>query len=163
MFIIAQVTRLISFIFDSISAKSNTNKNITLYNGIANVFLGVSYLALNALTGAICSFIAIFRNIVFYKYKNKLPFIILLLYFLVIFLLSYNQIHILVDVIPLLLVIIFGTALYYQNYIGLKMAGIITSLLEIIYDYYYHSYVGIATCVIYVILIVISLLKKKEG
>lgn len=162
MFVAAQVDRLVSFIFDSISAKSTNNKSITVYNGFANLFLSISYLFLNAITGAICSFIALLRNIVFYKYKNKLPIIVLFLYFAIIILLNIGQIHILIDIIPLVLVIIFGTALYYQNYLGLKIAGIITSFLEIIYDYYYHSYVGIATCTIYVILVTISLLKKKK-
>ena len=53
MFICAQITRIISFIFEMISAKAKDSKNITLFNGIGNFFLGVSYLLLNAITGAI--------------------------------------------------------------------------------------------------------------
>ena len=162
MFICAQITRIISFIFEMISAKAKDSKNITLFNGIGNFFLGVSYLLLNAITGAICSFIAMIRNYVFYKYKNKLSILVLLLYFIIILGLNYFEIHNLIDIIPVTIIIVFGTAMYYQNCLGLKLSGIFVSLLEIVYDYYYHSYIGIIICVLYIILVVISLYQRKK-
>ena len=162
MMIASQIARFISLIYDNLSAKALDSRRITMYNGVANIFLGISYLFLNALTGAICSFICILRNFIFYKFKNKLPILVLLLYFAIVIALNIKEIHILIDIIPLLLVIIFGSALYYQDPLKIKYAGIIVSLLEIIYDYYYKSYMGIFCCVVYIFVTLISLKERKN-
>jgi len=160
--VIAQVVRLIGSVFGLIADKSNDKKKIYLFNGIYNLTLSIQYFLLGAITGAISSFISIFRNIVFYKYKSKVPMCIILVYFLITVLLNIPGYSGLVSIIPFLLMVIYTMALYINNILFFKYANISIYILEIIYDIIYDAYVGIAICVIDIIVVGISLIQMKR-
>ena len=163
MILMAQFFRIIGSIFSIISDKSNDTKKIFLYNSISNLFCSIQYFLLNAISGGITSIIAILRNIIFYKYKEKVTIKELLMYFLILIIFSIRSINGLVSIIPILLVIIYSTSLYTKNIYTIKYAIIITCLLEIIYDAVYKAYVGIFVCVLDIFLVSISLYKIKKG
>ena len=159
MILIAQILRVIAALFSILSDKAINIKKIFLYNGINNLFCGISYFCMNAITGGISAFLALFRNILFYQYKEKVTIKEVLLYFVIIILFNISSINGIVSCIPALLVIIYTSALYTKNTLYIKYACIITSLLEIIYDYVYCIYVGIFVCVLAIILTSYSIYK----
>ena len=159
---IAQVLRIISSFFTIKSDKASDKKSIYLYNSISNFLCGLQYLFLNAITGAISSFVAIFRNVIFYKYNKKIPLIVLILYIVGIVFVNSGSYSNYLSFIPVLLVIIYTVALYINKVKAIKYAVIITCMLEIYYDVYYKAYVGIIICLIDAILVIRSLIKDKE-
>ena len=165
MILIAQILRVIAAVFSILSDKSTSIKKIFLYNGINNLFCSISYFCMNAITGGISALLALFRNILFYQYKEKVTIGAVLMYFLVIILFNVSSINGIISCIPALLVIIYTSALYTKNTLYIKYACIITSLLEIIYDYVYSIYVGIFVCVLAIILTSYSIYKlgKKKN
>lgn len=159
--ILAQIFRLISSFFCILADKNNNKKKIFTYNGIYNFFSGIQYLLLNAITGALCSFLAILRNIILYKYNKKLPIYVIILYFIVIIgfnLMAYDG---LITILPIFLILFYSIALYIGKVMTIKYAVILTCLIEIIYDFYYQAYVGIVFCIIDIILVAISIYKLK--
>lgn len=160
--IIAQILRIIGSIFGIIADKSDEPKKIYFFNGIYNLACSVQYFLLNAITGAISSFICIFRNIIFYKYKKKVPMSIVLVYFLITILINIPGYTGLISIMPILLTIIYTMALYIENIIFFKFSIIAVCILEIIYDIAYDAYVGIAICIIDIIVVTISLIRYKE-
>lgn len=162
MIIIAQIIRLIGSVFGLIADKSDEPKKIYLFNGVFNLANAIQYFLLGAITGAISSFIAIFRNVLFYKYKSKVPIIVILIYFLITVLLNIPGYVGLISLIPILLVIIYTIALYAGNILFFKCANITIYILEIIYDIVYDAYVGIIICIIDLIVVTISLVKLKK-
>ena len=162
MILTAQILRIIAAVFSILSDKTTNIKRIFLYNGINNFFCSISYFCMNAITGGISALLALSRNILFYKYKEKVTIGAVLMYFLVIILFNISSINGFVSCIPALLVIIYTSALYTKNTIYIKYACIITSLLEIIYDYVYGVYVGIIVCIIAAVLSTYSLIKIEK-
>lgn len=160
----AQLLRVLGSVFSIVSDKSNDKKTIFLYNGIANFFVGIQYFMLDAFTGGLCSMLAIGRNLIFYKFKKKNLFLVLLIYIAILVFLNLNKITNFVTFIPVLLVIIYSFGLYSNNTKILKYAIIITCILEIWYDYVYLAYAGIIVCTIDAILVARSLtmLNKKK-
>lgn len=162
MFLLAQISRIISAFFGIISDKSSNRKQIYLFNSIANIFSGIQYYLLNAITGAISCIVAIFRNIIFYKYNKKVPLYVLIIYIIALILLNSKSYVNYFAVIPVLLVIVYSVSLYINKVKVIKYAILITDLLEIIYDVYYKAYAGIAVCLIDAIIVIISLIKDKD-
>lgn len=162
MMLLAQLFRIAGSVFGLSADKSNNTKKVFLYNGISNLLCAIQYFLLNAISGGITSIIAIFRNLIFYKYKEKVTVKELLMYFLILILLSIYSINGIISVIPVLLVIIYSTALYTKNIYTIKYAVLITCVLEIIYDAVYKAYAGIFVCILDIILVSISLYKLKK-
>lgn len=162
MLIIAQISRIIGSIFMLIADQSNDNKKILIYNGIGNLFCGIQYFLLNAITGAVCSIAAILRNIFFYDEKKRAPLIVLLIYFIFVYACGFGNYSDILSYVPVLLVIIYTLALYSKKVLVIKYSVILICLLEIIYDITCSAYVGIIYCVIDIILVTISLIKMKN-
>ena len=162
---LAQIFRIIGSIFSILSDTSNNTKRIFSFNAIANVFCGIQYFLLNAFTGFMGCAIAIPRNIIFYKYKNKVPLFILIIYFIITILINIPSVDSLISAIPILLVLIYTYALYVADKEFIKWSVIFICVLEIIYDIKYNAYIGIIVCFLDIVLVSISLVKlyKKNG
>ena len=161
--IIAQVVRAISAIFLIIADRSNNRKTMLIFNAIYNLLNGVQYLLLGAITGAISSFITVLRNVIFYVFKKRVPLIVLLIFFAIVIAINLSSITSPVAVIPIFLVVIYSTALYFGNIFWIKIAVIAVCILEIIYDYLVGAYVGIAVCVLDIIFVVLSFKNLKKS
>lgn len=163
--IIAQILKLISSVFYLAGDRSNNKKKIFTYNGIYNFFSGLQYLFLNAITGALCSFLAIFRNIFLYRYGKRVPLWIFSSYLFIVLFLNLLIYDGLITILPFFLVLFYSIALYIGKVRLIKYSVVITCLLEIIYDLYYQAYVGIVVSILDIVLVTISLYKldKKRG
>ena len=160
--VLAQVFKIISAFFGIAADKSSNRKKIYLYNAISNFFSGVQYYFLNAIAGAISSFVAIFRNVIFYKYQKKVPLYVLILFLIGLILINCGSYVNYLSIIPVSLVVLYTVALYINKVRIIKYVVIITCLLEIVYDVYYLAYAGIVVCVIDTILVIRSLIVDKK-
>ncbi len=164
MFILAQLIRFLSAVFEFIADGTNNKKHIYLYNGIYNFLAAVSYFMLNAVSGGIGCLAAILRNFLFYKSKNKVNIFILLGYLLFVFILTLLDAPNIIAFIPFILVLLYTLGLYSNNVTYIKYSILIVDVLEIIYDYIVLSYAGIIICLIDFVIVFISLFfNKKEG
>ena len=68
----------------------------------------------------------------------------------------------LITILPFFLVLFYSIALYIGKVKYIKYSVIITCLLEIVYDFYYHAYVGIIVSILDIILVTISMYKMKK-
>lgn len=157
--VLANIFRILASIFDLMAANTNNTKKIYLYNGIYNFLLGIQYYLLNAIAGAISSFAAILRNIIFQKHKNSFYALIIYLVFTVIINIpAYDGI---ISILPIIMVFMYSIAIYKADLIKIKYTVIITCALEIIYDIYYNAYIGAILCVLNIIVVIISLIRIK--
>lgn len=160
MIFLANLLRLFSFF---ISVKSNTEddmQSITKYNGIANFLCSIQYFLIGAYTGGVTSLIAVLRNILFYKYKNKVPLYVMIIYFIFLILTNIPILSSIVTYLPLIMVFIYSIGLYVQNAKFMKAVIIFVGILSLIYDIYYMVIIGVVQDIINLILVLISLKKK---
>jgi len=162
MFILAQIFRVISSFFGIMADKASDSKKVLLYNGIYNFFSALQYFFLFAFSGAISSIVAIGRNVIFYKFPKKVPIYILIIYFVVIVALNIPAFDGLISFIPVLLVVMYTTALYIGNIYGIKYTVLVICVLESFYDYYCKAYIGIGVCILDFIIVSVSLYKMKH-
>lgn len=160
--VVANIVRIIAAFFDILAANTTETKKIYLYNGIYNFLLGIQYYILNAIAGAISSFVAILRNIIFHRHKSSSIYalIIYLIFVIVINIPAYEG---LISTLPVIMVFMYTIAIYRANIIEIKYVSAITCVLEIIYDVYYHAYIGVGICIIYIVVITISIIKIKRS
>lgn len=132
--IIAQIVGAISLIFNIISTQQNTKEKIFLFNGISNVACIIQYLLLGATTGAISSVIATTRNIVFSRFKKKIPIIVLIVYLIIA--ISFNAIAVdsIYDIIPIINICLYGIGIYQKDIRVLKCIIVIVGITGFTYD-----------------------------
>ena len=160
--IVANIVRIIAAFFDILSANATETKKIYLYNGIYNFLLGVQYYILDATAGAISSFVAILRNIIFHRHKDSSIYA-LIIYLIFVILINIPAYEGIISTLPIIMVFMYTIAIYRANIMEIKYVSIITCALEIIYDIYYHAYVGAIVCVIYIIVVTISIIRIKRS
>ena len=117
--IIAQIIRIIASIFGLISDRATEPKKIYFYNSLYNIFCSVQYFLLNAIAGAITSILALFRNLLLYRYGKKLPIIILIIYLLLTAILDLTVYDGIISIIP----IIGGLLYFLVLLLGLGIVG----------------------------------------
>ena len=165
LFICAQIIGGLVFLLNIICHAKLTTKKVYIYNGIINGLCTVQYCLLSAWSGALCCFIALIRNIVFSKYKNKVPLYVLIIYILVVILLNYKLVHNILDIIPIINIIIYAIGLWTKDIMKIKKIGFFTCLIGIIYDFNKKAYVTVLNEIIDGIIGIrcIFILKKKNG
>ena len=163
-FIIAQILGALVFILNIIGNTKLTTKKVYAYNTICNGLSIAQYSLLGAWSGALCCLIALIRNFVFAKYKKKVPLYVLLIYIAVVILLNYKLIHNALDLIPVINIIIYAIALWTKDIMNIKVIGVFTCIIGIIYDYTNRAYVTVLNEIIDGIVGIrcISILNKKK-
>ena len=142
-FIIVQLIGLIIFVLCIIGTTKLETKQVFLYNAIENVLATVQYLLLGAWTGAMCCIIAVLRNVVFARYKKKVPMYVLIIYIIVVILLNFKMVHNLYDIVPIINIIIFAIALWSKDIMNIKVVGLFTCVDGGIYDFNKGAYVTV--------------------
>jgi hypothetical protein len=107
---------------------------------VQSLFMGLGYLVLGGFGGFICAIMTILRNLVCLKYRFGLG--LKLLFIGLQFLLTANTLSIgLISWLPVMTTILFTMNLDTPSEVKLKSVIIITLILWLIYDFYYHNYV----------------------
>lgn len=160
-YIISQIFVIIQYIFIITTYQVKTKKQIILFNTLAAISAIISFLCLEAYSGCMMSLVSIFRNILFFKMKekdkSKLIIVLILLFVLTTF--TYNGLFSLMPSI--------GTLLYtlsvWQNDTKIyKKYGILIELSWFLYFIYIKSLFGIILEVISLISIMIGLKREKR-
>lgn len=164
MGILAQFFRIISAVFEIMADRESQRKKIFLYNGIYNAFCALQYFLLNAITGGICSILAILRNFLMFYCEKKYLFFILPIYFISLILINFGSFDGIISFLPIIMVVLYTMSLFLGNIYGIKCTIIFVMILEIIYDIYYGAYVGVGVSIIDIIFVIISFfdIKNKE-
>lgn len=168
LFFIAQALGICSFTTTIISSAKNSTDKVLFYNGLGNLLASLQYLLLGGYTGALCCIIAVIRNIVFSKYKDKVPVYILIIYLVLVLIINYPLIHGFIDILPVFNIMIYAIALWTKNIVVIKVAYLSTFTTGIIYDFNKKAYTSMLTQVIDGIvgttsLIILLKKKKKKG
>ncbi len=160
--IIAQILALIVGVFYLLEDRATENNKILLYNGISNVLIATEYFLLGAISGGICNIAAALRNIYIYKSKGPVHIVVLISYFLFVIAINIGSYDGILSFLPVLLVIMYTSAIQTKNVKIIKYAVIVAYIIEIIYDFYYMAYVSMFICIVGVIIAALSLKKIKE-
>ncbi|MDO4978884.1 MAG: YgjV family protein [Candidatus Saccharibacteria bacterium] len=142
-FILAQIVGGFVVLLAIVHAFQKDRKYILVCNALSNALCVLQYLLLGAYTGIICCVIAILRNVVFSRYKNKVPFGIFLIFATVLVVSNIPFVHHFYDVLPVLNVLIYSAAICQSKVHKIKGALIFTGISGIIYDIFEHAYVGL--------------------
>lgn len=167
IYYISQLFVAISYLFLITTYFSKKRKNIIIYNFGATIAMGVAYYFLNAYTGLAMIFVAIIRNILFYKNddKKKNIFSLILIYAITITLtiFTYNGLLSLLSVIATML---YTYSIWQKNTKTYKILGVPIGFLWISYNIYIKSIFGIICEGVLVISALIGFIKhndKKEN
>lgn len=145
------------------TARETNKKRIILSNSLSNILISIQYILLGAITGGIVNILTLVRNLFIHKFGKKIPLSIMLFYFLILLIISYNSINNFMDFIPLILIIIYSLGLYTDDSLKIKYATILVCLLELPYDYYYKAYVGLFACIIEIGIAYSSLIQIRNN
>ena len=143
MFICAQLVGTIVFILTLICSSKLTAKEVMKYNALSNFLAIIQYVLLGAYSGAICCLIAGTRDIIFSRYKKKIPLYILLIYIALVVIINYSFINNVFDIIPVINIIVFAIALWSKDILSIKVIGIYTCVSGVIYDFRKRAFVAV--------------------
>lgn len=162
LIIIAQIFGLLSFIFNFTSTQKAEKNQILLFNGLANMMSSFQYFALGAYSGAISTIIATLRNVVFSRFKDKVPVYILVIYLVIAISLNLGNITNIISIIPILNICTYGIAICQKDVAVLKIIVITNGALGIIYDAYNLAIVGVCSQLLSLIGGIIGYVRYKK-
>ena len=162
LIIIAQIFGLLSFIFNFTSTQKAEKNQILLFNGLANMMSSFQYFALGAYSGAISTIIATLRNVVFSRFKDKVPVYILVIYLVIAISLNLGNIINIISIIPILNICTYGIAICQKDVGVLKIIVITNGALGIIYDAYNLAIVGVCSQLLSLIGGIIGYVRYKK-
>lgn len=139
---LAQLFGFIALVTNIISILKNKKKSILIYNGTSNIACIIQYILLEKPTGAISSVIATLRNVVFSRFKGKIPVIVLIIYIIIALAFNLPYCTTIMSIIPLFNIIIYGFGIWQTNIETLKIINVITGLTGMIYDIYALAFVS---------------------
>lgn len=156
-----QLIGLLAFCILVLSFYKKSAVTILTYQITANFAYGVHYFLLGGISGALTSFIGIFRNIVFIKTnKNKKIFAgIFILLYLIATIIFYEDFY---SLFPMIANSSYLISMLKGNKKSLLIGGIINSSLWVLYSLFVNSYVGIITESIIIISNTIQLIRLKN-
>lgn len=161
-FIIAQVFCFLAVASNVASYNTKKKSKALIWLMLVNFLYGIHYMLLNAASGAILSFLAMFRCYVYYRYTdNKLKpsfFILVIFCSLTILLgiLSYSNLFSIFAIVATLLNT-FGS--WHHNLKVYRICGILISLCLIIYNIHVAAILAIITTIIELIAAIVGLIR----
>lgn len=160
-YIISQIFVIIQYIFIITTYQVKTKRQIIIFNTLAATSAIISFLCLEAYSGCMMSLVSIFRNLLFFKMKEKdkikLTIILIILFCLTIF--TYNGI---LSLMPSVGTLLYTLSVWQNDTKTYKKYGILIELSWLIYFIYVKSLFGIILEGISLISIIIGLKREKE-
>lgn len=160
--IIAQLFGLMSFVFNFTATQQAEKNQILLHNGLANAFSGIQYLCLGAYSGFISTLIATTRNIVFSRFKDRVPLYVLIIYLIIAITFNIGTVTSLIAVIPVLNICTYGIAIYQKDVGVLKRVMILNGCLGLVYDLVNLAFLGACSQLLGIIGGVIGYVRYKK-
>ena len=163
LFVLAQIVGVVEFLFNVIGNAKLTPKKILFYNSVCSALAILEYCLLGAWTGIACCVAVILRNVIFSRYKKKIPLYVLLIFIVVAVALNIPTIHNVFDALLMLNIVAYATALWTKNVMAIKVVSLITEIPCIMYNFVNQAYVVILSNLVigFVLIRSIYQLKKK--
>ncbi|MBR6690437.1 MAG: YgjV family protein [Bacilli bacterium] len=155
-----QLIGLLGFCILVLSFYKKENATILTYQITSNFAYTVHYFLLGGLSGAFCSLIGIFRNIVLIKSNNRkiiIPVFIFL--YLIVTIIFYENIY---SVFPFVANSLYLILITFKTKKILLIGAISSSIFWVLYSIFVSSYVSIITESILIVSNVIQLIKLKN-
>jgi len=151
-YILSQIFIIMNYVFLIMTYQSKSRKGILIYNIVALISAGLSYICLSAYSGLAMTIVSIIRNIIFVidekkngvKDKNQAKdYIILAILYIISIILAiftYNGILSMMSVVATML---YTYSIWQKNTRIYKVLGVLVSIVGIIYNIYIFSIFGI--------------------
>ena len=160
-YILSQIFVIIQYIFIITTYQVKTKKQIIIFNTLGALSAIISFLCLKAYSGCMMSLVSIFRNILFFrikeKDKSKLVIVLILLFILTIF--TYNGI---LSLMPSIGTLLYTLSVWQNDTKIYKKYGVLIEMSWFLYFIYIKSLFGIVLEGISLISIMIGLKREKN-
>ena len=165
MNITAQIIGFFALIFMCLSYQQNNKKDFLFIQILANIFYGIQYFLLNALSALASNIISIIRTIIFYKHEknNKnIALSLLLIFEIIIIVLGIITFENYYSIIPIFIACIYTYGTWQKKLKSTYFIGVIASILWIYYNFIVGAYVSIIGSFFELFSSVIGLIRLKH-
>lgn len=165
MFYLAQLFGIIGLIILILSFQKNNKEELLKYQVFSSLFFSIQYFCLNAISGCLMNAMTLVRNIIFKRFKDKVPIIYLIIVVVLMIILSIFSYNGVISLLPTIGVILYSIAIWQDNLTITRIVEIIGCLLFIIYNIKVVAISGLITTVIEMISAIVGIYRfdiKKE-
>lgn len=146
MNIIAQIFGIVGLIFVFISIQNNNKNKILFFQILANLFYGLQYLFLRALSAALMCFSSLIRCVIFEKYSKRrkgIPFFVLLFFVLLNIILGIVSFINIYNIIPVIISILYTYGIWQNNLKLFRIISVVVAIAWSFYNYFVGAYVAL--------------------
>ena len=165
MNITAQIFGIIGIVIWLLSILQNTKKNISLFQFFSNIFYGVQYLLLGAMSAFGMNTTSSIRCLIIYlnERKNKKTSIIVsIISCLIIFIITYFTYNELLSLIPALITVGYTYSLWQSNIKTTYIIIVAMAFIWIIYNALVGAYICVSGNICEIIFGIVSIIKYKK-
>ena len=157
MFYIAQIFGIIALIVLVLSFQKNDKDTLLKYQILSSLFFAIQYLFLNAISGCLMNTMTLIRNLIFRKFKNKIPLIYLIIVIFLMIILSIFSYNGPISLLPATACIIYSIAIWQSNMTIARVAEVIACVLSAIYNVKVLAISGLISIIIEIISVLIAI------
>jgi len=164
MMVVYQLIGFVGTVIVSLSYWQRTKKRILLFQVCSSLFIALHYALLSAFSGAAANVVQVAMLLLFYarEKKNWKASAIIPPFLLLSAAIAYLTYESPITVLPILGLLAGMLPFFQSNRTVIKVCGIVSALLWLVYTVVVRSYSGILTEIIIVVSTFISLFQKKE-
>lgn len=148
MFYLAQLFGIVGLIILILSFQKNSKEKLLKYQVFSSLFFSIQYFCLNAISGCLMNVMSLVRNIIFKRFKDRVPIIYLIIVLVVMIILSIFSYNGVISLLPTIGVILYSIAIWQDNLTITRIAEIIGCILFIIYNIKVVAISGLITTII---------------
>lgn len=148
MFYLAQLFGIVGLIILILSFQKNSKEKLLKYQVFSSLFFSIQYFCLNAISGCLMNAMTLVRNIIFRRFKNKVPIIYLIIIVILMIILSIFSYNGVISLLPTIGVILYSIAIWQDNLTITRITEIIGCILFIIYNIKVVAISGLITTII---------------
>lgn len=157
MFYLAQSFGIVGLIILILSFQKNSKEKLLKYQVFSSLFFSIQYFCLNAISGCLMNAMTLVRNIIFRRFKNKVPIIYLIIIVVLMIILSIFSYSGVISILPTIGVILYSIAIWQDNLTITRIAEIIGCILFIIYNIKVVAISGLITTIIEMISAIVGI------
>lgn len=159
MFYIAQLFGIIALLILIMSFQKNKKDTLLKYQIFSSLLFALQYLFLNAISGCLMNLMTVVRNLIYKKFKDKIPIVYLILIIICMIILSLIFYKGIISLFPTLAVILYSIALWQTNLTITRVTEVISCSLFIIYNVQVLAISGLLSTIIEMLSVIIAIYK----
>ena len=161
-YILAQILCIFGVASLILSYNMHKKTKALIWQMLCNVFYGIHYMILGAVSGAFLGFLAVFRGYVYYEYtshKQKTPVLILMCFCTLSVLLALMSFADLYSIFPLITTLLNTIGTWHHNLKVYRIFGVIISLCWIIYNIHFMAVIAIIASIFEFIAAIVAIVR----